>query len=488
DGSAVIRFGLGAVKNVGQAAVEATLKARSSAPFTSLNDFARRVDLRQVGRRALECLTKVGALDHFGARPAILEALDRIISVSASHFRAAETGQMSLFGEHTGVVEEVDLPAATTQFTRREILDWERELIGLYVSDHPLSPVMDILQDVITHYSGQLAEASPEERVRVAGLITRIRRHQTKAGKSMAFATLEDLQGAIDLVIFPSTWEKVREIIEIDRPVLVDGRIDAQSTEPKILVDNITAEFERKVSLDAPPAQPAASAAPATRPQRQQPAPAAARPGSMKPATREPATPYQPETPWIDEFVAPEPDFPDAPDWDEMPPLPEAPPSWEDSLWNELPENAPSSGSHFAPAAPQAATAPRAEPPPTPPVVSPIPRKSSEGMQTDGLSGLPPYLVSPTPAEGDEGGVRMLTAILRSTGDKTRDVLRLRRIHGLVTSYPGRDRFAVHVFERGRGYLLEFPNFTTGICPELVERMNALLGAENVRVEPITFQ
>jgi hypothetical protein len=100
---------------------------------------------------------------------------------------------------------------------------------------------------------------------------------------------------------------------------------------------------------------------------------------------------------------------------------------------------------------------------------------------------LPPYLVPPpTTSQGEQ--VQMVTLVLRSMGDKTRDVLRLRRIHGTVMSYPGNDRFAFHVFERGRGYLVEFPNFTTGVCPELIAKLQFLVGAENVRVEPITFQ
>jgi DNA polymerase-3 subunit alpha len=82
----------------------------------------------------------------------------------------------------------------------------------------------------------------------------------------------------------------------------------------------------------------------------------------------------------------------------------------------------------------------------------------------------------------------MLTVVLRSTGDKTRDVLRLRRIHGIITSYPGQDRFAIQIFERGRGYQVEFPNFTAGICAELLGRLNALAGLENVHLERITFQ
>jgi DNA polymerase-3 subunit alpha len=101
---------------------------------------------------------------------------------------------------------------------------------------------------------------------------------------------------------------------------------------------------------------------------------------------------------------------------------------------------------------------------------------------------LPRYLVPPTVVTSEDGSVHMITVLFRTTGDKTRDVLRLRRIHGIITSYPGNDRFAFHVFERGRGYLLEFPNFTIGFSPELVTRLSNLIGSDNIRVEKITFQ
>ncbi|MEJ2597565.1 MAG: DNA polymerase III subunit alpha [Anaerolineales bacterium] len=243
DGQAVIRFGMGAVKNVGQAPVDVILQGRGEQPFVDLNDFARRVDLRQVGKRALESLTKVGALDAFGARLALLEALDRIIAVSTSHFRAKEMGQMSLFGAHTGVLDEIILSDVVGDIGRREVLNWERDLIGLYVSDHPLSPVMDELTKAVSHFSGQLAEASPDEKVHVAGLITRIRHHQSKAGKPMAFATIEDLQGSIELVVFPRTWSKYAEYFQFDKIILVGGRVDNKGAEPKVLVDSVSTEF-----------------------------------------------------------------------------------------------------------------------------------------------------------------------------------------------------------------------------------------------------
>ena len=112
-----------------------------------------------MGKRALESLIKVGALDSFGPRTAMLDAMDRIISVSASHFRAAGNGaDEPVWRAHRGD-EEITLPEAAAEVSRREILNWERELIGLYVSDHPLSPVMDDLTQAVTHFSGQLSEA-----------------------------------------------------------------------------------------------------------------------------------------------------------------------------------------------------------------------------------------------------------------------------------------------------------------------------------------
>ena len=127
DGKSAIRFGLGAIKNVGQGAVELPVQARlKGGPFKDLNDLSARVDLRAVGKRALESLVKVGALDRFGSRSAMLEALDRVVAVSSSHFRAAEAGQLSLFGTATGVTENITLPLVPDA-DRRETLSWERE-------------------------------------------------------------------------------------------------------------------------------------------------------------------------------------------------------------------------------------------------------------------------------------------------------------------------------------------------------------------------
>jgi DNA polymerase-3 subunit alpha len=514
DGKAVIRFGMGAVKNVGQGPVDAILAGRGDQSFENLNEFARRVDLRQVGKRALECLTKVGALDAFGSRPALLEALDRIVAVSTSHFRAKEMGQMSLFGALTGVVEEITLPEAVGEISRREVLNWERDLIGLYVSDHPLSPVMQELTEAVTHFSGQLADVSSDEKVRVAGLITRLRHHQSKAGKPMAFATIEDLQGAIELVIFPRTWSKCSELIQIDKIVLVEGRVDGEGAEPKVLVDNVSTEFSMVSSIDRQPDyleylapdepgwnEPDPFQSSASHALRD--APVVGEAGSRN--SREPVGNLSGKT------------LPHSDQHGDAPPPPEAfPPDWDHAV-NQLNESgslvveadsrAIESGSVAATASIESrpsesqpiSEAQQAAPPSDPSgqktVISappPAPVVKTENAALPGAqeqSRFAGYLISPTVVVEDESGtVRMLTIALRSTGDKTRDVLRLRRIHGMITTYPGNDRFAFHVFERGRGYLLEFPNFTFGLNPELFERLKSLLGAENLRVETITFQ
>jgi DNA polymerase-3 subunit alpha len=539
DGTSGIRFGLGAIKNVGQGPVEAILKGREGSPFKDLNDFAHRVDLRQVGKRALESLIRVGALDKFSTRIAMLDAIDRIIAVSASHFRAVEIGQMSLFGAHTGVTEDIVLPNATTEVSRREILNWERELIGLYVSDHPLSPVINELTRAVSHFSGQLSEANEKDRVRVAGLITRIRHHQSKAGKPMAFVTIEDLQGSIDLVIFPRVWERLGETVDYDRIVLVDGRVDTSGAEPKVLVDNISTDFKVMDSLDTLPGReyPEKSSMPTM-------------PGGGNRSIKDQDSRVYPNDLAVSESGGgADMDVNDLYDEDdELPPQPDIfPPDWENSNNGAGYLGAAIAGvfAKELSAAPPVVQIPQEEVAMVePPVLERSVSTSSSIDQTETLEAenpeleieddaasavfenaanpdsgwvqiddgapsttlsvqeetsdedaasrssqisLPHYLVSPTP-EPARDKVYMITVVMRSSGDKTRDVLRLRRIHGTVMTYPGNDRFAFQVFERGRGYLVEFPNFTTGMCQELISRLNLLVGSDNVRVEPITFQ
>jgi DNA polymerase-3 subunit alpha len=499
DGTSAIRFGLGAVKNVGQGSVDAILAARAKGGLIpDLNDFARRVDLRLVGKRALESMIRVGALDRFGSRPALLAGLDQILSVSASHFRAADSGQLSLFGAHTGVDEHIHLPKVIAEVSRREILNWERELIGLYVSDHPLSPVMDVLNQAVTHFSGQLAEAAHSEKVRVAGMVTRIRNHQTKTGQQMAFVTIEDIQGNIELVIFPRTWEKVRQIVDFDKVILVDGKVDnPEAGEPKVLVDSVTTELKVTTPLDSSQVgRLASSKVEMSQPPNLLPVtpPPASQPRQVTEPRRSSYTPTGEPPPPPDNF---------APDWGtayaEVVPggfVIETPRSEPLPVAAATPEPLPAVDDESDGPEETAGV----EAPPAGPAVSAevgIPEAQlvelEESTESPVVPIIPspgnliPFIVAPQTALAGET-IHMITVVLRTCGDKVRDNLRLRQAFGTLISYPGTDRFAFQVFEQGRGYLIEFPNFSTGLCPELIARLNQVTNPENVRVEPITIQ
>jgi len=242
DGSPTIRFGLGAVKNVGEGPVEAIRKARQSgAPFATLDDFCRRVDLRQVNRRALESLIQVGTLDLFGKRAQLLPIVDRIIGLSASYHQAQDAGQLSMFSDATGVhlaADETILPPAdrVPDIPRKEILAWERELVGIYVSEHPLTQVMTRLDDILSGSVGTLGEETSGQQVTVVGMIERVYRHTTKKGNEMAFVTLEDMQGSCDVVVFPSVWSETKDVWQPEQIVVVNGRVDtSRRDEPSLL-------------------------------------------------------------------------------------------------------------------------------------------------------------------------------------------------------------------------------------------------------------
>jgi DNA polymerase-3 subunit alpha len=246
DGKLTIRFGLGAVKNVGEGPVHTILAARQdSSPFKNLDDFCRRVDLRQINRRALESLIKVGALRPFGTRSQLLAAIEHVMGHSATIHKARDVGQMSLFGAATGLTfsaEEAILGAlpAIPEVPRKEILGWEKEMVGTYVSEHPLQSVSADLQNTITHFSRDLDDSLNGQIVTLAGMITYVRRHTTKKGAPMAFVGLEDLQGLIEVVVFPRTWQETQNKWELDKIVVVRGRVDAKGREPKIICESIS--------------------------------------------------------------------------------------------------------------------------------------------------------------------------------------------------------------------------------------------------------
>ena len=490
-----IRFGLGAIKNVSQNSVEIIKQSRQAGPFADLNDFSRRVDLRQVGKRSLECLVKVGALDAFGPRSPMLEVLDQIMLVSGSHHRAAQAGQLTIFGEMLGVVEDDILLPPDLGLDSRSTLEWEKELLGLYVSAHPLTPYLGSLRRKITHFSGQLGEANDKEKVIVAGLVTRIRYVTTKKGDAMGIVTLEDIQGNVELVLFPRTWARFSKMLKMDQVVTVEGQADLGRGDPQVLVDNLMVE-----SLDqmAPDDFPAGA--------EEMPLRQATRPAGRK-LQRASASPPVPEV--ETDFIPPPPEMDD---WDILPPpgedlwldeqpevdvpLRESPPPaapGTDAAAVEPPGEPPIS--RPAPAAVVAEPTPPRETPHTPPPAAPAnpsapppPEEKTPPRVDEGSARAVPFKYIPPPAHPNPGGEetqRMLQIILRTTGEKERDKRRLRRLHGLLCSSPGRDRFSLLIFEYKHIFVIEFPNDTTGITPELLRKLAELVGQENLRVEPL---
>jgi len=466
-----IRFGLGAIKNVGQGAVELPVQARlKGGSFKDLNDLSARVDLRAVGKRALESLVKVGALDKFGSRAAMLEALDRVVAVSSSHFRAAEAGQMSLFGTATGVTESITLPLVPDA-DRRETLSWERELIGMYMSEHPLAPYMTEIRRLVTHFSSNLGEAEHEEKTRVAGMVSGIRPYQTKTGKMMAWVTLEDLTGVIELVLFPRTWEKYQFALEVGGVIVAEGKVDAQSNPSKVLVDNIRTEIKLTE--------------PAQFPLQPQPQPSTSnRNASTAPGNGRGVSPSAKPANGIGKPASAPKRAPGSfPPLNGEPPLPEDPPDWDD----------------YTPAspvlAPQDGMVIQEMDIPVENIADPLGSISADVVEQPEPVQPPAVVLTPKlPAAAlpldleDDHAPQMVTVILRPSGDPDRDIRRISRLHGTFISYPGKDRFAFQIFEEGRGHLIEFPNDTTHLCAELAALLTETVGEENVRLEPIFYQ
>jgi len=451
--SYAIRLGMGAIKNVGAGAVQVILDSRDAGgQFKSLDEFCQRVDLRQVGKRALEYLIKVGALDQFGERGRLLEGLDQIVSTSASNFRAAESGQLSLFGAASGFVG-VTLPKVKNEISRRERLAWEKELIGLYVSDHPLQPVMDQLQAVVTHYSQELNEEHDGKLVTMAGVVTNVRPHQTKKGDPMGFVSVEDLQGHLELVVFPRAWKEISSWVAVEQIVFIKGKVDAKgSGSAKILVDSLSREF--KVTKALTPTRPTLPEAPA---------------------------------PW----------------WDDELPLPTDEPEVPDDPGPTVAMELAAPVMNATQAIPQPVEMLQVQATPVPAVSMSVPVKveSHSGGNGKRLAPEAEVLTQTKPAEkiyavretqavyqtaSASSEPRCIVVTIQASGDKERDNRRMRRIHGLLTSYPGMDSFEFRIYEHDqRKYQLRFPNETTGYCPALAGQLTQLLGPDSVEVRAL---
>ncbi|MFN8217241.1 MAG: DNA polymerase III subunit alpha [Solirubrobacterales bacterium] len=265
-----IRFGLDAVKNVGHSAVEAILRAREEKPIESIWDFCERVDSRAVNKRAIECLIKCGALDSTGAtRKGMLEALPAAQSAGQKAQEDAQMGQGSIFdfGEEAGggggapAAVHQRPPLSAAEFDRAELLAMEKETLGTYLSSHPLAEVGPALRARVDCSLAQLGGKPDGAWVTVGGIVTECKKIRTKSGNQMMFATLDDVEGQVEMLVFKADQSEVAEVIAPDAIVLVRGRLDHKDRGETKLVVQEASRFEPDAEEIAN-AKPVASAAP----------------------------------------------------------------------------------------------------------------------------------------------------------------------------------------------------------------------------------
>jgi DNA polymerase-3 subunit alpha len=239
-----IRFGLSAIKNLGSDVITTIIaEVKQAGAFQSLTDFIHRVKTRNFNKKSWEALVKSGSLDKFGERNQMLLNTEGILDHARTSQRQASLGQSALFmqnGQKNGELILKPVPPAT----EKEKLAWEKELLGLYVSSHPLENYRTTLE----RYCQPVKTLGPEQEGRfftVGGIITRVQKILTKKGEQMSFANLEDLDSMIELVIFPNIFNEYKTLVENDQMVLVYGKLSEKDGEIKLLV-------EKMLSIDAP--------------------------------------------------------------------------------------------------------------------------------------------------------------------------------------------------------------------------------------------
>jgi DNA polymerase-3 subunit alpha len=222
-GDTRIRFGLGAIRNVGAGAIESIIAARRDGAFRSLEDFAKRIDTRLCNKRVIESLIAAGACDAFGHRAQLVAAIDQVLAEAQRLQQEIAAGQVSLFGEATAAAPAEhplpDLPA----WTEAERLAKEKEIIGFFISGHPLERYRAVVELVGTRTTATLGEWD-ERPVAIAAVITSVKRQiSKKTGKEYARITLEDFHGTAEAIVFPEAWAKLNQAVRADAAMLLTG-------------------------------------------------------------------------------------------------------------------------------------------------------------------------------------------------------------------------------------------------------------------------
>jgi DNA polymerase III subunit alpha len=399
DGKRGIRFGLAGIKNAGEAALAHIVRAREEGgAFQSLEDLCRRVDLRQVGKRAMESLIMVGGMAKFGSRKQLHHALDRMMSFSANYHKDREIGRVSLFGDAADSDEMFGSLPNVGEFAPRDMMKAEKELLGTYVTGRPTDKFRDALQRLNTEIIATLRDEEGKQKhdknTTIAGEIINFRKTFTQKGEAMVILTLEDWHdtvGTVDVVFFPRTWAKIEAQVQSgDLPELqkgevvkITGKVDARRDPPQVLGDSVTQNFTVMDAVGG---------------------------NGHHYDTKQPE--------WMME---------------------------EPVAYAQAPTNGHSNGNghhnghHQMQVAPEVWSAVAEE------VIAPPAADDFEPFE-DEEKPIPP---------------RWIVASMKRTNQPERDQNRLMRLHGTLREYPGKDRFIILVEVDGQEYRLDFPNDTT---------------------------
>lgn len=237
-GSDQIRFGLLTIKNLGENIAEAIITEReTNGPFKDIEDFVARVAHKDLNKKSFESLVKCGAMDHFDERNKLLFNMETLLAYAHEKQRNASSRQIDLFGSVSMVMPSLRLAEATPALPA-EKLAWEKELLGLFVSDHPLNTIQQQLHfEKVVSIKSLTVNSGPS--VKVAGILTRVQKIITKTGKPMVFSNIEDLTSKIELVVFPNILEKNPEIWKENTIIVAKGKINERDGELKILCDEV---------------------------------------------------------------------------------------------------------------------------------------------------------------------------------------------------------------------------------------------------------
>lgn len=234
-----VRFGLSAIKNVGTAVAEEIVEERKNGVYKDLKDLLVRLSGKVINKKSLESLVMAGALDEFGERNSFLFNMEKILLFASNLQKIKNNNQDSLFGDDGGLTEAVlDLDSAPPA-TKKQILSWERELLGMYISEHPLAEIKHLVEQNCTHKLNAITPESDNKFVRVCGVITSVQKITTRSNQTMKFAKIEDLTGNGEFLVFPKILESVTELIINDKAVVVDGFVSFKDGALKVLAENI---------------------------------------------------------------------------------------------------------------------------------------------------------------------------------------------------------------------------------------------------------